>query len=174
VASTPYSAAAELTSSLPSDSEEPAATGCQWGCALKRPSFAGAKCPLPPGAVVSKHGGFGSGITQRNRRPWETTKDPSNSLRRGSFRSARRRCFRASDVGNEGDKRAEGRRWRTCPMSPARSGWEHRSTRSGSTRAIVEITVEFDEGEEVLTPKIHDEVRLSRLHEVRIAPVRYP
>jgi hypothetical protein len=31
-------------------------------------------------------------------------------------------------------------------------------------RAIVEITVEFDEGEEVLTPKIHDELRPSRLH----------
>jgi hypothetical protein len=44
---------------------------------------------------------------------------------------------READVGtgNKRDKQAERRRWRTCPMSPARSGWEDRSTRSGSTPA---------------------------------------
>ena len=44
---------------------------------------------------------------------------------------------READVGtgNKRDKQAERRRWRTSPMSPARSGWEHSSTRSGSTPA---------------------------------------
>jgi hypothetical protein len=41
-------------------------------------------------------------------------------------------------------------------------------------RAIVEITVEFDEGEEVLTPKIHDELRPSRLHRSSHSPGPLP
>ncbi len=42
-------------------------------------------------------------------------------------------------------------------QSPARSGCEHRSTRTGSPpRDIEEIVVEFDEGKEILTHKIKE------------------
>jgi hypothetical protein len=41
-------------------------------------------------------------------------------------------------------------------------------------RAIVEITMEFDEGGEVLTPKINDELRLSRLHGSSHSPSSLP
>jgi hypothetical protein len=50
------------------------------------------------------------------------------------------------------EPRGDGGSW---SRSSARSGWVPRSTRI-DPRDIVEIVVEFDEGEEVLTPKINE------------------